>query len=268
MSNALESVQGQPWQTSSGDAEAGAAAFRHVPREQARIAALFRLIPERGETAIDVGARDGYLSLRLAERYDSVISLDLDKPAAVHPSLNWVVANASHLPFPDRAFDLVMCVEVLEHIPERFLRKVCAELTRVTRRHLIIGVPYDQDLRHGRTTCSACGGKNPPYGHVNVFNELNLECLFPKLRAEKTERVGDSQQRTNAVSTRLYDWAGNPYGTYEQDEPCIHCGAKLIRPARHNLPQRAFASAAARLQGAQAALSGRRANWMHVLYSV
>ncbi|MBW8886694.1 MAG: class I SAM-dependent methyltransferase [Fibrobacteres bacterium] len=246
----------------------GAAAFRYSPREQARIAALFNLIPERGGTALDIGARDGFLSVRLSQRYETVIACDLEKPASVPPSLAWVVGDAARLPFPDRAFDLVMCVEVLEHIPERLLRRVCAELTRVTRRNLIIGVPYDQDLRLGRTTCATCGGKNPPYGHVNVFNELNLECLFPELRAEKTELVGESQERTNGVSARLYDWAANPYGTYEQDEPCIHCGAKLVRPAQRSLPQRAFAFAATHLQRAQVAVTGRRSNWMHVLYSV
>lgn len=268
MSNALEEMREESPRPAANAALGRVAEFRHAPREQARIAALFRLIPERGGSALDIGARDGYLSLRLAERYDNVTAFDLEKPAFVPPSLAWVVGNAAHLPFPDRAFDLVMCVEVLEHIPERFLRKVCAELTRVTRRNLIIGVPYDQDLRLGRTTCRVCGGKNPPYGHVNVFNELNLEMLFPQLRAEKTELVGDSQERTNGVSALLNDWAKNPFGTYDQDEPCIHCGAKLVRPARRSIPHRAFASAATHLQRAQVALIGRRANWMHVLYGV
>ena len=266
MSNTLESIQGGALQAAAPATER-AAEFRYAPREQARIAALFRLIPERGGSALDIGARDGYLSLRLAERYDKVTAFDLEKPASIPRSLRWVVGDAARLPFPDRSFDLVMCVEVLEHIPERFLRRVCAELTRVTRGHLIIGVPYDQDLRLGRTTCRTCGGKNPPYGHVNVFNELNLECLFPELRSEKTELVGDGQERTNGVSALLYDRAGNPYGTYDQDEPCIHCGAKLVPPARRSVPERAIASAATYLQRAQVALTGRRPNWMHVLYS-
>jgi hypothetical protein len=268
MSNALESIREEARPFPADAIMERAAPFRFTPREQARIASLFRLIPGRGGTALDIGARDGYLSLRLAERYDRVTAFDLEKPASVPPSLAWVVGDAAQLPFPDRAFDLVMCVEVLEHIPERLLRRVCAELTRVTRRHLIIGVPYDQDLRHGRTTCRACGGKNPPYGHVNVFNELNLECLFPELRAEKTERVGNSQERTNGISARLYDWAGNPFGTYDQDEPCVHCGGKLVPPVRRSIPERALACAATRLQRAQTALTGRRSNWMHVLYGV
>jgi hypothetical protein len=251
------------------DVEASpAAAFRNAPLEQRRIAALFGLIPERGGTALDVGARDGYLSLRLAGRYDSVTALDLGRPASVPPSLSWVVGDASRLPFPDRSFDLVMCAEVLEHIPENLLRRVCAEMTRVTRHNLVIGVPYDQDLRLGRTTCAACGGKNPPYGHVNVFNELNLECLFPELRAEKTELVGDNQERTNRISALLNDWGGNPFGTYNQEEPCIHCNAKLVPPATRSIPQRAFAYGATRLQQAQIALTGRRPNWMHVRYAV
>ena len=34
------------------------------------------------------------------------------------------------------------------------------------------------------------------------------------------------------------DLASNPYGIYSQEEPCIHCGAKLKPPPQRNLFQK------------------------------
>lgn len=45
-------------------------AYRESKNEKERIGDLFRLIPERGSEALDIGARDGFLSLKLAERFD------------------------------------------------------------------------------------------------------------------------------------------------------------------------------------------------------
>jgi len=51
--------------------------YRRRSAEQARIASLFELLPARGHAALDVGARDGYLSLQLAQRFDKVVALGL-----------------------------------------------------------------------------------------------------------------------------------------------------------------------------------------------
>lgn len=46
---------------------------------------------------------------------------------------------APRLPFDDRAFDSVLCSDVLEHVDN--LHRVFAELVRVTRQHLVISLP-------------------------------------------------------------------------------------------------------------------------------
>lgn len=43
------------------------------------------------------------------------------------------------LPFPDKSFDTVLCIEVLEHVDN--LHQLWNELIRVTKKHLVISLP-------------------------------------------------------------------------------------------------------------------------------
>lgn len=238
-------------------------AGRTTPKEQARIADLFTLIPERGERAIDIGTRDGYLAARLADRFDEVIALDLEKPPILHPKVIPLKGNAMALEFPDKYFDTVLCSEVLEHIPTEQLPKVCNELQRVSRGSIIIGVPYRQDLRCGRTTCQHCGKINPPYGHLNSFDESSLQRLFDQSLIEDVRFFGTTRYINNSLSARLLDYADNPFGTYDQEEPCIFCSATMTRPPR-NLGQRLATRLAFSITKLQVPFTKQQANWIHL----
>lgn len=207
------------------------AAYRNHPREQERINSLLGIIPKGNETILEIGARDGYISQKLARRFQAVVALDLKKPEIDHPGVLPVQGDVASLRFSDNEFDCVLCSEVLEHIPPRLLQRACDEMIRVARNHIIVGVPYEEENRIGRTTCAYCGGKNPPYGHVNSFSKVRLERLFTGLKVESVEFAGrEKRVRTNRLSVALMDLAGNPYGTYEQEESCIHCCRKLTPP--------------------------------------
>lgn len=56
-------------------------------------------------------------------------------------------ADISALPFEDDTFDLVLCTEVLEHLPEP--RTVVRELSRVSARHVFLTVPHEPFFRAG-----------------------------------------------------------------------------------------------------------------------
>lgn len=241
-------------------------AYRSHPRELERVRRLFDLVPPHGRTALDIGARDGHLSLVLAERFESVVALDLRCPSIDHPRVQCVQGDASALQFDDASFDTVICAEVLEHVPPTLLDKVGREIARVTRHAAIIGVPYKQDLRVGRTRCGACGNSNPPWGHVNSFDEHRLMTLMSELRPSKIDFVGQTRSVTNAVSARLFDYAGHPFGTYGQDEACIHCGAALTQPQQRNLTQKFATKAAFLIDAAQQRITPARANWIHVRF--
>lgn len=226
----------------------------------------FRRISGKRKSALDIGARDGHFSLLLTTLFDEVTALDLEKPTISHSRVTCVQGDITKLDFDDNNFDLIFCAEVLEHIPPHLLQKATSELSRVSREFLLIGVPYKQDIRAGRTTCYSCGRKNPPWGHVNSFDELRLTNLFPLYTVKKISFVGEAGAPTNFMSAFFMDLAGNPYGTYNQEEKCVHCGETLIKPSKRSVLQKLFTRAAFYMIDFQKLLCNRHPNWIHILF--
>jgi 2-polyprenyl-3-methyl-5-hydroxy-6-metoxy-1,4-benzoquinol methylase len=99
---------------------------------------------------LEVGAGEGVISQRMSSRFGSCVALDLPdadlrREWRTRPGPAYLHADALRLPFRDEAFDLVVCVEVLEHLhdPAAGLR----ELARVSSRHLLLSVPHEPFFR-------------------------------------------------------------------------------------------------------------------------
>jgi SAM-dependent methyltransferase len=236
-----------------------------LTREHPRAADILRLLPRGRGSVLDIGARDGFFSELLTEYFETVTALDLRMPSFSYPRVTNVAGDATRLQFPDSSFDCVFCAEVLEHIPA--LEDACREIARVARHEIVIGVPYKQDIRVGRTTCQQCRKPNPPFGHVNRFDEKRLTGLFPGLSVSSLSFVGSTRSVTNRVSTMLMDMAGHPWGTYGQIEPCIYCGAKLIAPNRRSILSRVYSGVAIRINRVQELFARPHGNWINVVFS-
>lgn len=240
--------------------------YRSSEAEQSRASDILRLLPSGCAAALDVGARDGYFSRLLAQRVLSVTALDLEMPSIDDPRVQCIQGDVTRMQFADDTFDLVVCTEVLEHIDPHVLDRACSELTRVCRGHLLVGVPFRQDVRVGRTTCRHCGTHNPPWGHRSAFDDDRLRALFPSLRPVEISYVGLNREGTNALSRILLDLAGNPYGTYGQDEPCLGCGAALHQRPLRNFPRKVLSKAGHMARRLTERFQAEHANWIHMLF--
>jgi SAM-dependent methyltransferase len=86
---------------------------------------------------LDVGCYDGYLLRELSRRCAtegvgidiSAHALGLARSLTRGQRIRFVLANASSLPFASEAFDVVVCSEILEHIPD--LERALSEIARV-----------------------------------------------------------------------------------------------------------------------------------------
>jgi len=96
---------------------------------------------------LEVGVGEGEVSGRVRERYPdaAMVGLDLPDPAlATHwraRGIAGMFADIARLPFPAASFDLVLAIEVLEHVPDP--EAALAELARVSRGHLVLSVPRE-----------------------------------------------------------------------------------------------------------------------------
>ncbi len=73
-----------------------------------------------------------------------VIGIDVEFSPPIHENLIPVKASAIRIPFKDDAFDVVISIDMLEHIEENYRRQAIFELLRVTRKLLCIAVPCGQ----------------------------------------------------------------------------------------------------------------------------
>jgi 2-polyprenyl-6-hydroxyphenyl methylase/3-demethylubiquinone-9 3-methyltransferase len=106
--------------------------------EQKRVAAIKKLLPKvKNKRILDVGCGGGFYSFIVAKQGAcNIVGVDLEKACIKAAQLNLdrkmslsidgVVADTTKLPFRNESFDLVLCVDVIEHVEAD--RKVICEL--------------------------------------------------------------------------------------------------------------------------------------------
>ncbi len=132
---------------------------------------------------VEVGAGEGVVTRRLAERFPDarVIGLDLPEPEFVP---HWaelgspmLFGDATRLPFDDGTVDLIVGLEVLEHVvdPDRAL----AEIARVCDDTAVLSVPREPIWRIGNMARGRYLGQlgNTP-GHINHWSAKAFERLI------------------------------------------------------------------------------------------
>jgi len=106
------------------------------------------------QRVLEVGCGEGVVTRYIAERLGSarVDGIELDAEALLLaqgrcPGASFVRGDVYDLPVRSRSYDLVVCLEVLEHLqdPGRALR----EIRRVSRGGCLLSVPHEPFFRLG-----------------------------------------------------------------------------------------------------------------------
>ena len=123
---------------------------------------------------LDVGCSKGYLSkvIKKKELYGVDISKELLRNVKGYKEVK--EASILHIPYNDNFFDVVVCFQVLEHIPD--YEKAIDELLRVSNRFLLLSTDFV-------TKSERIFSRDPfgnPHGHMHQFNLNNFLNLFER----------------------------------------------------------------------------------------
>ena len=189
------------------------------------VADLVRSVARPGERlrVLDLGGRTGVLR-RFLPQHDVVL---VDVEASQEPGL--VLGDGSALPFADRAFDVLVACDTLEHVPVAGRAAFVAETARVARRYVVLAGPYrtervaeaeqrlreflrsklglahrylDEHATHGLPDLDATAGaferlgaRTARVGHGNLDRWLALLCLSMYM---------DEDRHLRAIARRMY----------------------------------------------------------------
>jgi len=155
------------------------------PWEHRRIAWISANIPDDVHTVLDVGCGDGRLTHVLADKGFEITGVDGSPRALAKVRTPKKLSGVDQIDFPDDSFDLVLCTEVLEHLPDEVHRKTLAELSRLARRYVLVSVPNREQLKLAMVRCPSCRLVFHAYGHLRSYTPEQVAGLLPG--AELTE---------------------------------------------------------------------------------
>jgi hypothetical protein len=158
-----------------------------------------------GETLLEVGSGSEGIARFASERWAvTVCDRDFTDYGAVEvpdDGLRRIEGDVTRLPFDDREFDVVLALDLLEHLSSDLRPVALAELARVTRTRLIAGCPCgERALRADRVLARYYGLQPravPPWlvEHLeNGFPDARVLCgalaPFGTVRMLPNERIG------------------------------------------------------------------------------
>lgn len=134
--------------------------------------------------------------IKLIETFDDPVVFDLSFNAVrtINRELNVINADALSIPFADNAFEVIICSEVLEHIPD--VEIAISEMARVLKSNgiLIVSTPNWISLFGlarwllERSTKQMISSDNQPYDDWKTIKKLKSE-LSPHFQIENVKGV-------------------------------------------------------------------------------
>jgi SAM-dependent methyltransferase len=135
---------------------------------------------ENCNSILDVGCGPAGLLMWMKSEYIHKVATDICQRAYLggiekRPEIAFEVGDFLDIPFMQ--FDVVVCLEVMEHIEPSKREAFAAKLLKIARKHLIVSIPYMWQ------------GSKEPVPH-DGYSEKDLLCWFKHEGDFTMERVG------------------------------------------------------------------------------
>lgn len=93
---------------------------------------------------LEVGANE-HQNLEKFLPTDGITYLDISLPEELRNNPKYILADATQMEFEDNTYDIVVALDVFEHIPVDKRKKFIDELSRVSSRYFVITAPFYSD---------------------------------------------------------------------------------------------------------------------------
>jgi ubiquinone/menaquinone biosynthesis C-methylase UbiE len=196
------------------------------PKTTARILQLLEGVTWATARAVDVGAGRGYFSMRLANMLsvrhglkpeEHVYACDVEPEIFEFDTIQCGrIGNDGRLPYPDNYFDVVVSIEVIEHVEDQF--RFYAELQRIARpggmvivttpnvlsmqsrfRSLLVGFPelYNPLPLSIRDPATGVPDKARMFGHIHPISPYFLTYIAQRTGLTSHKLHGDRLKRSS-----------------------------------------------------------------------
>lgn len=227
---------------------------------QERVEATLRLVPTGISNILDLGCGDGAIANPLFDKGIHVTGLDISLSALKHLKGNGIRASSECLPFRDKLFDLVICAEILEHLPQGIYEKTLGEIERITNTYIIVTTPNREYLPSGHAKCSYCHYIFHTNLHFRSFDISSHQGLFHQFSLIKTVEI--NQWTQNPFITQINQRLLGIYA-YKKGVHCPYC-SHMIQQFDQGILKIALSKAAKKMR--EIFPRNTKARWIASLY--
>jgi SAM-dependent methyltransferase len=190
--------------------------------QKARV--MTAMIPSDVRTILDVGCGNGAMANILVNTY-AVYGADRSKAALSSLSIPRVCCESDRIPFKSAAFDLVLCSEILEHLPGRSYTNTIREIKRLSLGYILLSVPFKENLRFRFMRCAVCKGIFHVWGHVRRFDLSSIRKHFCEYQVLQWAHCGVYSRDYHPILCRIRQKIAGVWFCGEGSHPlCPKCG--------------------------------------------
>lgn len=140
----------------------------------------------RGKRILDFGCGKGFLIDYFLKAEGEVWALDYSDESIksvnekFNGTYNWhggLIGHGEKLPYDDNSFDVIVCVETIEHVHDQYLSIMFRELFRILKPggNFLLTTPNDEVLEDNLIYCPSCEITFHRMQHVRNWSERSLK---------------------------------------------------------------------------------------------
>jgi len=210
--------------------------FEKIDAEKMRLKEILDNIPDDISSILDVGCGNGFIvnNLKKINKYKKLVGLDISLEALKFVQTEKRQGSIENIPFEDKSFDLVVCLEVLEHLPEKIFQKGILELQRVSKKYILITVPNSESLERSLVVCPNCFCWFNPSFHMRSFDKNKLNNLFNQSKPILIKEIGPMLKVDNYPLLLLYPYYSIKKTRIPSIAICPQCGYQEEKKQKNN----------------------------------